>query len=160
MDAFAARVELLWAGARGRRIQDDRRTFLSRPNDVAVLEVLAPVGAVLEFAADRIAQLASLPALISPGLADAAIDLVRTGARSPIDRRLRVAGEMHAGEMIDPAHTVRSRELVGDRIAEIGAAELPVFRADMAPDRVGLADRRVPPNRAVCELVEAAAVRG
>src|SRR5262249_10860577 len=159
MDAFTAHVELLWAGAIGRRIQDDRRTSLSRPNDVAILEVLAPVGADLEFATGWIAQLASLPALISPSLADTAVDLMRASARSPIDRRLRFAGEMHTAEVIEPAHAVRSRQFVGDRIAEIGAAELPVPLADMPPDRVGFADRRVPPNRAVPELIEAAPLR-
>src|SRR3712207_6681773 len=103
------------------------------PGDGAALEVVAPSAGHRVLAADRIAERALLPAGRLPPVPDRAVDLVRPGARGPVDRP-----SARAGEVVVPAHPVRCHALVGERVPQHAgrAAELEVAPQDRPVDLV------------------------
>src|SRR5262249_1176393 len=124
------------------------------PGDYAVLEVVVPGGPPGQFVAARITLDPPFPALAGPALADGAVDRVRSGLRSPVDRGTEL-------EVVVPADAVRGTGLVGQRVPQhtVLPAHLGPLDADEPVDRVR-PEVRVPEDVPVAERLPATAPVG
>src|SRR5207249_456108 len=127
------------------------RAGLRRPHNRPVLKKrIAVVSRVSDanLVAGWVAEVAPFPAKLCPALADSPVRLMRVGLRRPVDRT--------ALKMVIPTNSIRSRQFVGERVAEtLLPTGLCPFVANPPVDEFGTASGR-PVERSVLVVTIAA----